>query len=556
LYYQKIAVNGYGITKAHSGPLTKGQHRLSKKLPVLIRWQWPPEWILADVNITKQVLRKTLSQLHEFLGESIKNYGKDLDMLIPMYSVIKAQGKLSEETERILPVLEIVAVIELSMIELNAYMRAQMLLEDDLLKQTYLVNINRVIAEAMKALFGYDKDEDVSLWKSFYTFYIIPDSSKHNLASQIEHDVKRLWGQHISWPDRNIATHFDRNVRKVAEKYFKISSEAKEVKKINTYCKLINQLILLVFPKYTIIKNLWFSHTAGVIDIIKLLDSYLAKDEKIRSCINEIYCYNTKQLKQYVKMAVGVDAGLKQIKKLGISIENESARFISEFTRIIALSEFLLNDIVAIIRAACYAESSWESRICLKRIHVSAYEIFNKIFGFNESSKMISCFQPVELVVNELNDVEVTAKLEALQKRVETIIRKYDLDNEDERNAFTHFRNAENIYLSTEFEYLNKLTLFDEIYFAIDTKRLFNEFLRYIVYLGQKYTTFQEEKTKKQISSYFDPIKVAIMQSTINDKEKEIQIQLLEDKFENLYRRSNMTVAHNKENAGLRCGPG
>jgi len=77
--------------------------------------------------MTKQVLRETLSQLHDVLGESIKNYGKDLDMLIPMYSVIKVQGKLSEEKERILPVLEIVAVIELSMIELNAYMRALIL---------------------------------------------------------------------------------------------------------------------------------------------------------------------------------------------------------------------------------------------------------------------------------------------------------------------------------------------------------------------------------------------------------------------------------------------
>jgi hypothetical protein len=457
-----------------------------------------------------------------------------------MYSVIKAQGKLSEETERILPVLEIVAVIELSMIELNAYMRAQMLLEDDLLKQAYLVNINRVIAEAMKALFGYDKDEDVSLWKSFYTFYIIPDSSKHNLASQIEHDVKRLWGQHISWPDRNIATHFDRNVRKVAEKYFKISSEAKEVKKINTYCKLINQLILLVFPKYTIIKNLWFSHTAGVIDIIKLLDSYLAKDEKIRSCINEIYCYNTKQLKQYVKMAVGVDAGLKQIKKLGISIENESARFISEFTRIIALSEFLLNDIVAIIRAACYAESSWESRICLKRIHVSAYEIFDKIFGFNETSKMKSCFHSIEFVVNELNDIEGTPKFKVLQENFEALIRKYDIDNEEARNAFTHFRYAENIYLSTEYEYLNKLTLFVEIFFVIETKRLFDDFLKYIVFLGQKYSIYQEERTKKQISSYFDPIREAIMRSaTIDEKEKEIQMQLLEEKFESLYQQTS-----------------
>jgi hypothetical protein len=490
--------------------------------------------------MTKQVLRETLSQLHEVLGESIKNYGKDLDMLIPMYSVIKVQGKLSEETERILPVLEIVAVIELSMIELNAYMRALILLDDDLLKQTYLVNINRVVAEAVKALFGYKKDENLSLWKSFYTFYILPDPSKHNLASQIEHDVKRMWGQHISWSDRNITTHFDRNVRKVADKYLKITDEYKEVKKVNAYLKIIGQLKQFVFPEYTLIKNLWYANPVDVIDIIKILDSYLGKDEKIRSCVNEIYFYNTKQLKQYVKMAVGVDAGFKKLKKLGISIENESTGFISESTRIIALSEFLLNDILAIIRAACYAESSWESRICLKRIHVSAYEIFDKIFGFNETSKMKSCFHSIEFVVNELNDIEGTPKFKVLQENFEALIRKYDIDNEEARNAFTHFRYAENIYLSTEFEYLNKLTLFVEIFFVIETKRLFDNFLKYIVFLGQKYSIYQEERTKKQISSYFDPIREAIMRSaTIDEKEKEIQMQLLEEKFESLYQQTS-----------------
>ena len=82
--------------------------------------------------------------------------------------------------------------------------------------------------------------------------------------------------------------------------------------------------------------------------------------------------------------------------------------------------------------------------------------------------------------------------------------------------------------------------MFVEIFFVIETKRLFDNFLKYIVFLGQKYSIYQEERTKKQISSYFDPIREAIMRSaTIDEKEKEIQMQLLEEKFESLYQQTS-----------------
>ena len=192
----------------------------------------------------------------------------------------------------------------------------------------------------------------------------------------------------------------------------------------------------------------------------------------------------------------------------------------------------MMNDAIASAIALTDSDSYWESRMHLKRLDISAYEVLNKVVGFNKGSKARSLFHMIDLSIDEFPE-PIRKTYDRLKSNAHSIIRQYEFNNPERRNAFVHFRWYKKVYLLPAYTQLTTINVPSALYKIIELRKLTTEVVNFINSFSKEYSAINDRKFRDAIKAKFNPLR-EIAEGCGNEESRSLGLKMIDDFQEKL----------------------
>lgn len=386
-----------------------------------------------------------------------------------------------------------------------------------LYRRTLLLQCYRVISEATKALFGFEKDMRNALWTRLTT--TVDLSPYSNVIQEITTGVEKIKTKVINRDARNFASHYNWDALAMADFFSSLDDEDIICQDWNQYLFVAERLSFILSKLIgnlaaTIKNSARNSHSEPVnqtlpfsgVDLQWQVEKMLLKPELVNA-IQTTYESTEKQLNQCISLCRKFKAlcGFVEnyAEKYSINVkENSSLLSYQKVLNAAGILAFMTNDAHAAAIALTDSTSFWESRMHLKRLDVAAYEALDKIVGFTKGSMSESLFQMLDSIVINMPAI-VQVRYSALKEESKSLIKKYGLHWSGRRCSFVHYRSKKRLWLVQTYDNLLSIKVPDFLMKVIGLRNLTTDIIRFITLFAGALNQLERQRSDMRIKAQF-----------------------------------------------------
>lgn len=469
----------------------------------------------------KSASTESIAALCTNMGNLIKDFGKELDEIFSYYEALVENPGIgsSEGREFLLSTMDALTVSEMAILELSAYLKAEMSIGDEVLRKVYMLNIERISADYLLSLFGYSQEDKAkSIWHRFSVTHQVPEELTQELISQSDSII----GNNDFWKKRNVASHLDFDIKKVQDAY--ISEEDED-----RITKFVINIWDILLPVKEMASAWWKEynpkeHIDLNLDINNYIDSAFCKNIKCQEAVDAAIEIQLNSVNDSSNWPIRYDFA---IKKLQLQKSN-GADGISKSLKIAALGDYLLLEYLGSIKAALLADNVWERRVCMKRAYSLSFDVLDKIIGFDEVSQSNSCISSLEALISTMDNEVFTIRLDSIKDQLNTIIKEFGLDDEKRRNTLTHTRYEDEMFVLDQFLLMKDIRIMDLMGASIMLRTLFYNLNALIPDILSEYSQLFKKKNVDNVHTRCERLRNLTSDSRILEAIGNLEKQLLD----------------------------
>ena len=472
-------------------------------------------------NYASAELKESLCKKME---SAIIDFGKDLDEIFSYYQLLRDNPNIGSQEDRevVFTMMDALSASEMSMIEIWTYIKAEMTASDLTIRQVLMLNLERSIADYLLSIFGYiTEGREDTIWKRYSVTHNVPEDLYQELITKSD----AILGNNDFWKKRNVSTHFDFNIKKVHTAYISENDEDEII-------RFAIEVWDIILPVYLSASCYWkaakpIKKLESKPDVNNYIDEVFCKNTNCQKAINEIVTTQVNRTSESAKLSIRFDGFTTLLRKKKI-LQQEYHLIVNlnQSIKSFALGDFLLLEYAGAMQSTFATSSSWERRVCMKRTYSIAYEAFEKIIGFDDKSKEVSCLAGLERFINSINDNKFVIEVNNIKLEINNIIARFGFDDEKRREVFTHPRYEDRVLVLEQYLAMKKIRIMDIMASSAMIVRVINRLKSLILNVMSAYSTILEESNNARWSRMFDNIRKNTTDATMIKHSDDFEKQL------------------------------
>lgn len=415
----------------------------------------------------------------------------------------------------------VIMTYSLAQLELSALMKANFCNRDkELLRRTYLFQVNRVIVESSKALFGFGKDDEKhSYWHILESCCDLSSYMDDILIMQAGFiHLSEVASGYIDKRSRDVASHYDVDPLLIESELLSINDEDKVTKNACAYLKVVEQLASIIRrivcrdEKEFCIQSFNSSYCPPLQQLAWDFESRILQSE-LPSAILYSYNMNSAHMSSILGQLHYKKILLNVLKDKGMPVSGNAPElvFYDYILRYACLIAFMQNDVLASAYAASTSSNSYECYIHLKRAYVSVYEVLNKICGFTERSRKDSLFFYLDSELAHVSP-QVVCEYDELKEAFNEYMDGDGARYSDVsiRHSFAHYRNGKKKYVADGCMNLLNMRLMLELNSILSLTKAMNKLQSFLYHIAELYHGFSNKQYETKINEMLGSIKIAL----------------------------------------------